>query len=60
MARIPFVTAADVPAAERPAYDAFLRARDGKMNSGPYALLLHNMNTYQLEAPGHPGEPALS
>ena len=41
MARIPFVTAADVPAAERPAYDAFLQARDGKVNSGPYALLLH-------------------
>ena len=41
MARIPFVTAADVPAAERPPYDAFLQARGGGMNSGPYALLLH-------------------
>ena len=41
MARIPFVTAADVPAAERSAYDAFLQARGGTMNSGPYALLLH-------------------
>src|SRR5262245_49789670 len=41
MARIAFVTPADVPASERPAYDAFLQARGGRMNSGPYSLLLH-------------------
>ena len=41
MARIAFVTPADVAANERPAYDAFLQARGGKLNAGPYALLLH-------------------
>lgn len=41
MPRIAFVTSNDVPAAERPAYDAFLQARGGKLNAGPYALLLH-------------------
>ena len=41
MARIPFVTPGDVPASERPAYDAFLQARGGRVNAGPYALLLH-------------------
>ena len=25
-----------------------------------YALLAYNMNTYQLEAPSHPTEPALT
>jgi 4-carboxymuconolactone decarboxylase len=35
------VTLADVPANERAAYDAFLDARGGQMNSGPYSLLLH-------------------
>ena len=41
MARIPPVTPAEVAAAERPAYDAFLQARGGQLNSGPYSLLLH-------------------
>ena len=41
MPRIPFVTPGDVAASERPAYEAFLQQRDGQMNSGPYALLLH-------------------
>ena len=41
MARIPFVTPGDTAAAERPAYDAFLQARGGRLNAGPYALLLH-------------------
>src|SRR5262245_52032840 len=41
MARIPFVTDNDVPAAERSAYDAFVRRRGGQPKAGPYALLLH-------------------
>ena len=41
MARIPVVTLADVSAGERPAYDAFLSARGGQLNCGPYSLLLH-------------------
>src|SRR5262245_4018235 len=41
MARIPFVTENDVPAAERSAYDAFVRRRGGQPKAGPYALLLH-------------------
>ena len=41
MARIPFVTPADVPAGERAAYDAFVKQRGKQPDSGPYALLLH-------------------
>ena len=41
MARIPFVTASDVPAGERAAYDAFVQQRGKQPDSGPYALLLH-------------------
>jgi 4-carboxymuconolactone decarboxylase len=41
MARIPFVTPADVPAAERAAYDAFVKTRGSHPNVGPYALLFH-------------------
>ena len=41
MARIPFVTRDDVHESERPAYDAFLDSRGGRLNAGPYALLLH-------------------
>ena len=41
MARIPFVTPADVPESERAAYDAFVQKRGSQPNAGPYALLLH-------------------
>src|SRR5262245_6905614 len=39
--RIPFITPQTVPQNEKAAYDAFLKKRDGVLNSGPYALLLH-------------------
>ncbi len=41
MARIPFVTANDITAQERPAFDRFVQARGGIPDTGPYALLLH-------------------
>ncbi len=41
MARIPLVTRDDVLESERVAYDAFLQDRNGRLNAGPYALLLH-------------------
>ena len=41
MPRIPFITPQTVPQNEKGAYDAFLKKRDGVLNSGPYALLLH-------------------
>jgi 4-carboxymuconolactone decarboxylase len=41
MARIPIVTPNDVVENEKAAYDAFVRARGGQPNIGPYALLLH-------------------
>lgn len=41
MARLPVVTRDAVPANERAAFDAFLAKRDGKLNAGPYSLLLH-------------------
>jgi 4-carboxymuconolactone decarboxylase len=41
MARIPFVTPADVPANEKAAYDAFVQKRGSVPGAGPYALLLH-------------------
>src|SRR5262245_43578852 len=41
MARIPFVTANEVPANERAAYDAFVQQRNGQPQAGPYALMLH-------------------
>ena len=41
MARIPRVTRDDIPENERAAYDAFLEKRGGKLNAGPYSLLLH-------------------
>jgi len=41
MARIPFVTANDISAQERPAFDHFVQVRGGIPDAGPYALLLH-------------------
>jgi 4-carboxymuconolactone decarboxylase len=41
VARIPFVTPADVPESERAAYDAFVQKRGSQPDAGPYALLLH-------------------
>ena len=41
MARIPLVTREQVAAKEQPAYDAFMQARAGRPNIGPYSLLLH-------------------
>jgi 4-carboxymuconolactone decarboxylase len=41
MARIPFVTANDIPVQERPAFDQFVQVRGGIPDTGPYALLLH-------------------
>ncbi len=41
MARIPFVTANDIAANERPAFDHFVQVRGGVSDTGPYALLLH-------------------
>jgi 4-carboxymuconolactone decarboxylase len=39
--RISFIKPDTVPASEKGAYEAFLKGRDGVLNSGPYALLLH-------------------
>ena len=41
MARIPLVTRDQVADKEKPAYDAFMQARAGRPNVGPYTLLLH-------------------
>lgn len=41
MARIPLVTRDQVAEKEKPAYDAFMAARAGRPNIGPYTLLLH-------------------
>ena len=42
MARIPLVTSRDqIAEKEQPAYDAFMAARQGRPNIGPYTLLLH-------------------
>ena len=41
MARIPTVRRDDIPENERAAFDAFLEKRGGKLNAGPYSLLLH-------------------
>ena len=41
MARIPLVTREQVAEKEQPAYDAFMQARAGRANIGPYTLLLH-------------------
>ena len=41
MARIPLVTREQVAEKEHPAYDAFMQARAGRPNVGPYTLLLH-------------------
>jgi 4-carboxymuconolactone decarboxylase len=41
MARIPLVTREQVVDEEKPAYDAFMAARAGRPNVGPYSLLLH-------------------
>jgi 4-carboxymuconolactone decarboxylase len=41
MARIPLVTRDQVVDEEKPAYDAFMAARSGRPNVGPYSLLLH-------------------
>jgi 4-carboxymuconolactone decarboxylase len=41
MARIPLVTREQVVDEEKPAYDAFVAARAGRPNVGPYSLLLH-------------------
>ena len=71
MARIPFVTPADVPANERAAYDAFVKVRGNHPRVGPYALLFHmpelaqkleSLRLYvrdETSLPQHPTEPAL-
>jgi len=41
MARIPLVTRDQIAEHEKPAYDAFMLARAGRPNIGPYSLLLH-------------------
>jgi len=41
MARIPLVTREQIADKEKPAYDAFMAARAGRPNIGPYSLLLH-------------------
>ena len=41
MARIPLVTRDQVADKDKPAYDAFMQARTGRPNVGPYTLLLH-------------------
>ena len=41
MARIPLVTRDQVTDREKPAFDAFMAARAGRPNVGPYSLLLH-------------------
>ena len=41
MARIPLVTREQVADTDKPAFDAFMQARAGRPNVGPYTLLLH-------------------
>ena len=41
MTRIPLVTRDQVADKDKPAYDAFMQARAGRPNVGPYTLLLH-------------------
>src|ERR1700756_3781606 len=41
MPRLPLVTRDQVPDKDKPAYDAFMQARAGRPNVGPYTLLLH-------------------
>jgi 4-carboxymuconolactone decarboxylase len=41
MARIALVTRDQIAEKEKPAYDAFMQARAGRPNIGPYTLLLH-------------------
>ena len=41
MARIPLVTRELIAEKEKPAYDAFMTARAGRPNVGPYSLLAH-------------------
>src|SRR5947207_3377848 len=41
MARISLVTREQVADKEKPAYDAFIQARAGRANIGPYSLLAH-------------------
>jgi 4-carboxymuconolactone decarboxylase len=41
MPRIPLVTREQIVDKEKPAYDAFMQARAGRPNIGPYSLLLH-------------------
>jgi 4-carboxymuconolactone decarboxylase len=41
MARIPLATREQIVEKERPAYDAFMAARAGRPNVGPYSLLAH-------------------
>ena len=41
MARIPLVTRDQIAEQEKPAYDAFIQARAGRPNVGPYSLLAH-------------------
>ena len=41
MARIPFVTAADISAGEKPVFDEFVKKRGSVPANGPYALMLH-------------------
>jgi 4-carboxymuconolactone decarboxylase len=51
MARIPLVTRDQVAPDEQAAYDAFMQARQGRPNVGPYTLLLHMPDMAQkLEA----------
>ena len=57
MARIPLVTREQIAEKEQPAYDGFMQRRAGRPNVGPYSLLA---TTYELEAPAHPTEKALT
>ena len=41
MARIPFITPADVPTGEKAAYEAFVHKRGTHPHAGPYALLFY-------------------
>jgi 4-carboxymuconolactone decarboxylase len=41
MARIPLATREQIAEREKPAYDAFMAARAGRPNVGPYSLLAH-------------------
>ena len=41
MARIPFVTPADIAPHEQPAFDEFVRTRGAFPDTGPYATMAH-------------------